>query len=56
LLTTGNGGGRKRSRRRRAKVERYGALTGAGKKVQGLHLGFYKGRKGESDGQGPIVH
>jgi hypothetical protein len=37
-------------------MERCGALTGAEKKVQGFHLGFYKGRKGESDGQGPIGH
>jgi hypothetical protein len=37
-------------------MERCGALTGAEKKAQGLHLGFYKERKEESDGQGPIGH
>jgi hypothetical protein len=36
-------------------MERCGVLAGAKKKVQGLELGFYKKRKGESDGQGQLA-
>jgi hypothetical protein len=68
--TGASGRGLVRWRRRASSLAAHGAAAGSswrrcahkgikvqcGKGAQGLNLRFYKGRRGESDGQGPIGH